>query len=551
MLIYNFAKEFIGIDENDLKTLGFSNLAQLREEAADFADLFVRTPGHVHNFQHVHWIDFVACAESDDESKVIISVNSNTFKANLSVTTLYMTDNTTTPAFLVYLNNLRLLSSQESETVSEAVMNKPRPNVIHEDTTPAKTIVTPEVLPQKETQDETIAVGEEETLPDVIQMPEVVEIEKSEPVVEDKLIVEESVHDVIQMPADDTVDVKVPLTEEPEEAPHVEYVEVEEEIEAEDEEECSFDPEVASRELGLPLDLIEEFVQDFIAQAKEFKESLYLNLSNANLEEVAALSHKLKGVAANLRIENAFNVLVVVNTSKDVAVIKTNLDEFYKIIARLAGEKVKVVKKVTKVKPVVKAPVETAVEVSDDELVLSFKEDEPITPNVTQTTAEVDDEDDLVLSFKDEVLEEDKREIVTESPETLPEEDDDMVLDFKDEEPLEEETQLSENVASEIAVTYSKELAAKQIGLDQESYEELFHDFLEDFNPLISNITQAVNEGDFKKCQEETHALKGMSDSMHLHDYASELNVLATSSDRQELLSAIDRIKQVIKQISE
>ena len=65
MLIYNYQKEFVGIDESDLKALGFSDLAQLRSESADFANFFVKTPGFVHNFKHVHWIDFVTCADGN------------------------------------------------------------------------------------------------------------------------------------------------------------------------------------------------------------------------------------------------------------------------------------------------------------------------------------------------------------------------------------------------------------------------------------------------------------------------------------------------------
>jgi len=314
MLIYNFAKEFIGIDESDLKILGFSNLAQLRAEAADFADLFVRTPGHVHNFQHVHWIDFVECAESDDESKVIISVNSNTYKANLSIATVYLSDSANAPAYLVYLNNLQLLGSKENETISEAVMNKPKLNIINEDTTYIQTIE-----------------------PDMSAISAIKEEMKHKKIVEK--VVQNSIDEPLDIVIDTTDEEKLLVKED------LKPVQVEEYVEEEEEEECLFDPKVASKELGLPIDLIEEFVEDFIVQAKEFNKPLYTHLANGNLEEVAKLSHKLKGVAANLRIENALNALTTVNISNDLDVITTNLDEFYRIIARLAGEKVKVVKK--------------------------------------------------------------------------------------------------------------------------------------------------------------------------------------------------------------
>lgn len=74
MLIYNYKKEFLGIDESDLELLGLSNLADLRAEAADFADLFVKTPGFIHNFKHVHWIDYITCNDSGVESKAIIHI---------------------------------------------------------------------------------------------------------------------------------------------------------------------------------------------------------------------------------------------------------------------------------------------------------------------------------------------------------------------------------------------------------------------------------------------------------------------------------------------
>ena len=42
MLIYNNKREFIGIDADDLETLGFSNLEELKEQYADFADMFAK-----------------------------------------------------------------------------------------------------------------------------------------------------------------------------------------------------------------------------------------------------------------------------------------------------------------------------------------------------------------------------------------------------------------------------------------------------------------------------------------------------------------------------
>ena len=74
MLIYNSRKEFQGIDEKDLSALGCKTLSELRAESADFADLFVRTPGFIHNFKYVHWIDYITYGGSSTTPKAIIHI---------------------------------------------------------------------------------------------------------------------------------------------------------------------------------------------------------------------------------------------------------------------------------------------------------------------------------------------------------------------------------------------------------------------------------------------------------------------------------------------
>ncbi|WP_321779167.1 hypothetical protein [Sulfurimonas sp.] len=129
MLIYNYQKEFLGIDELDLKALGFSDFAQLRSESADFADLFVKTPGFVHNFKHVHWIDFVTCAEGSEDSKVIIHVNGKNFRCTLDIKTIFLVDDPSQKAYIINLVNLRVLSHKENEHVADDVLEKPAPRV--------------------------------------------------------------------------------------------------------------------------------------------------------------------------------------------------------------------------------------------------------------------------------------------------------------------------------------------------------------------------------------------------------------------------------------
>ena len=100
---------------------------------------------------------------------------------------------------------------------------------------------------------------------------------------------------------------------------------------------AEYDPQFAANELGLPLEEIEEFIQDFINQAYEFKDELYSSLANNDLDNIKSLSHKLKGVAANLRMEEALEAISIVNSSTDNAEIEASADEFYKVVDKLSG----------------------------------------------------------------------------------------------------------------------------------------------------------------------------------------------------------------------
>ena len=501
MLIYNFAKKFIGIDENDLKALGFSNLSQLRSEAADFADLFVRTPGYVHNFQHVHWIDFVFCAESAEESKVIINVKSKSYMASLSISKAYLTDNPSSEAYFVSLNNLRALSAKESDSISSEISAKSAPvSAIdaeqHKEVIPNEPIIKDGFDVEDKVYPETVFAEESYTLLDVdidFEEEEIVDspVEFSD-VEPEPVVIKESVPPVVSTRIVQSEYKKIDTKE--------------------DDDSYVFDPKVASDELGLPVDLIEEFIQDFIAQANEFKSEMYSSLEENDLGNVAILSHKLKGVAANLRVENALGAITTVNFSKDPDIIKTNLDVFYKIMRKLAGEPAiveEVVKKEEKIP-----------QTQEDDFVLEFKEETPV--------------EDVQVPEKIEI----------------PELDDNLNLATDIE--VEETIEMQEPIDTKevIEVSYSKELSANAIGLDMETYEELFVDYIKDSCNVSSHIHQALAENNFDKCSKEACILKGMSDSMQMKEFNSELECLISSSDKNEMTDAIQRIDNVIEQIS-
>lgn len=574
MLIYNANKEFVGIDESYLKVFGFSNLAELRAEAADFADLFVKTPGCVHNFKHVHWIDFITCGESFEKPKVIINVHSKTYTAKVVINTLFLTDNPSSKAYAIILNDLRALSSEENNKISDELLHKPIPTPVIEEQTTApleqvkETVVLDSYSIDIEDEDEdNYNDSYEEAYTQEIVTP------KQDSFIEDK----------IQLP-----DMEL----EYEESSQEEFKEEEEIVEYADETSDSdyiFDPKVASEELGLPVDLIEEFIEDFIAQAKDFKEELYISLSEGNIDNVKILSHKLKGVAANLRVEDAFNHLSVVNTSSDHKEIELELNSFYRIISKLAGEEIAPrILKVSKLEPEpvsIEEFITVAEEDESDALVLEFKDEVPeeiieepvIEENDSQIEMDfahdIEDEDvpqkidlpeladddflatdvepeDMKLDLIDDILIVETTQI-DEIPPLSEIEEEDLDIELIEEKVIEPEIEaIIEPVVEPIVVEYPKERIASEIGLDMETFSELLEDYVIDSNALVISMKEALSQDDFAKCKKDVLVLKGMSDSMHVKAITGEIECLMNSSDKNEMTNAIEIIDNVIEQIS-
>jgi len=547
MLIYNFQKEFIGIDAADLEVFGFTNLSELKAESSDFADMFVRTPGYIHNFKHVHWIDFVTCADPSEQSKVIIEVNSKTYKAVLDIETVYLSDNPTSKAYLIYLNNLRGLTLQENGEFSEDIARKKPPkieptvghafNLSQEEEAEIEEVPELEGFKPFENLQDTPEVQEE--IPEIQE--ENLEFQEHTPntpldISFDDDDIDESIFDKSE---EESIAVEIPAEENfsvdslnldlddlaPEEDEKLQEKTNAVEIEEDDGFDYSYnyDPQVASDELGLPIDLIEEFIQDFIAQAKEFKDELYSSLDEGDIDNVKILSHKLKGVAANLRIEDAFNTLSIINTSSDITEVGKYLNIFYKIIAKLSGEEIQVAQPAPTQEIEAKPAEDETIEIAEDDdifgddLLVDFKEDEPeVKEEVSSTPKEEDDEDDLYLDFDvgikdsevpqkiempeladDDFLNDHEKETVDIddllSVEQNTEEVDEAAIDFDELEELHIEDSTIEEAEEEILdIEYSKELIANEIGLDQESFDEIFEDYIQDSQSCANTIRTDV-----------------------------------------------------------
>ncbi len=98
-----------------------------------------------------------------------------------------------------------------------------------------------------------------------------------------------------------------------------------------------FDPNEAANALGLPESLIIEFVNDFVTQAREEKETFLDAFGKGDLKTVNEVAHKLKGVAANLRIEDMRALMEEAQHADSLEEAKGPVERFYRKLGALGN----------------------------------------------------------------------------------------------------------------------------------------------------------------------------------------------------------------------
>ena len=513
MLIYNYKKEFLGIDESDLSIFSLKNLAELRNQSADFADLFVKTPGCIHNFKHVHWIDYILNGDGA-EAKVIIHIKNQNYSAVLSIGQIYLIDNPTEAAYSVSLNNIKTLLASQSEELIQDLNERTAPQTATGNTellTAAGSIVHDKdsyKLEEKVSFDPYEAPKKTQIIEDVYETPEI----KIEDLTAD------------DAPLDIELEVQATPKKEPETFTQPQVIEQEEIIENEEFKAYVYDPKVASEELGLPIDLIEEFIQDFISQAHSFKTELYTSMQTTDIDNLKVQSHKLKGVAANLRIEDALNALSIINTSQDNNEIKTNLDRFYIMIDKLSG-KIATPKK------------QEDTDNKDDDFILSFKDDNPaiVDSDVPKNINRVELADDDFLNLQED---------------TSQTEDEDLtILDNLDKDIEIQSTPKAEKIPTE-TFSYNKKAIANDIGLDIDSFNELFSDYIIESKELADTIMQSAENNDLVICKNLSHKLKGMSENMRINNIIKELKEIIETDNIENIKKLINIVLSKLNQLA-
>ncbi|MBD3809393.1 MAG: hypothetical protein IE884_02570 [Sulfuricurvum sp.] len=527
MLFYNHKYEFIGIDEDGLKLLNYATLDDLLSVCGDVADLFAKEPGYIHNFKSFKWIDFLLHADSDARS-AIVHARGRTFSCTLNVHSLYLCSNPDQNGYMIDMTHIQTISGDEAKphTITPKVQSTIKPAITKTppiekslNVLPDYTHITPTTLSEPNTLDipsfsdsefET-AHEDAEDLYAKLSLP----LGKEEPI--------EPAGSVVQEP-------NLPPKVERPMLGDVYYSSAEKEFltHLKVDKSYRFDPNVAAHELGLPVDLILEFIGDFIQQSYEFKEELFEATLKGDLNNVKILSHKLKGVAANLRIEDAFETLSIINTSSDTVEIEANLKYFYTIIAKLEGKETVSVESTPSAAPVSqfdKTPISQPISLDDDIYAFALKEDEtPIAKEHSYFEPPMDEPSYELTATTESIL-----ETTEEIVELLP-----------------ENTKVPKPAT---ALHYDKLKISGELGIEKSFLDELIDEYKRDASIVAQDIGAAIGAFDTHAWKKHAIHLKGISDNLRLNEISEELAILSKTNDAQEANQASKCLNAFLEQL--
>ena len=109
---------------------------------------------------------------------------------------------------------------------------------------------------------------------------------------------------------------------------------------------------------------------------------------------------------------------------------------------------------------------------------------------------------------------------------------------------------IADNEALDVAIHYDRELVAKIIGLDIDSFNKLLEEYIETSHQLCKNIVTSAKNGDFNSSKESASELKGMSNNMRIHELDDELNDIINSNNSEVIEKNVSAITVKIDQIS-
>lgn len=530
MLLYNNKQEFVGIDDEGLRLLNYASLEDLLNVCSDVADLFANEPGYIHNFKNFGWIDFLLHADSD-ASSAIVHGNGRTFSCRLSVSPFHLCSEPSAHGYSIEMSQIKSISGEEfkphtttakapskefapqSEPIIKSVQQTPLPDYTH---LAATQLSEPTIFDIPKTQP--TSLDETDDIYASLMAP--LSVEELDLASEKK--VKSISAPIIETAPVPTAVVQAPILE------STQYSAQEKEFLSHHKVDrfYLYDPNIAANELGLPVDLIEEFIGDFIQQSNDFRDELFKATAKGDINTLHILSHKLKGVAANLRIENAFETLTIINSSTDPLEIETNLKYYYAIIATLEGKEILEVQDSPSVPKVASEPPAKIVpEPTEDIYAFSLKQNE--NESLLVHLDDIDLEDDLSDNIKEEVPF--QKEF------------------FELEEELLDDTPDEESIT--VSLHYDLKTVSGALGLEPAFMEELLKDYKSDALAMSTTIIQAIKAFDTHTWRSSAAKLKGISDNLRLSEISDELAILSVTNDAQEAKKAFLRLTNYLDQL--
>ncbi|WP_200763601.1 Hpt domain-containing protein [Nitrosophilus alvini] len=475
MILYTKNRELVGISDYSLQLLGYSSLDELKEDIKDIAELFEVRPGYVYNFENFSWLNFVLHSNIQTPRAIIHTKNNHEFECKITVDMLYMDNGET--FYSVRLENIKGVSNESSLSQNH---DTPQPDLIlpteyqdqEEDNfrLPDQNIEeNPEISAfQTDMQPQTdeVLISQDNT-----DTPEIFKTEQAETFENEKLDIN------LDFDTPSSIEEEAPLFFEEKEEPATTKIS----------ESPIFDPEDAAKELGLTPELITEFVKEFINQAIEYKPKFEELLSSENIEEIRNYSHKLKGAAANLRIEKAVEILSVINSSNDKKTLEEKLSEFYDFIKELKEQ-------------------------------LHIEED-------VDTTISLPVENDTV--FEKDI-----------SDHTNQNEEEIYPFDIIKETEPKEQTE------------YDTEKIANEIGLPKTLIHELIKDFIKEAKKQKETIYSLISDQKKEELQKTAKKLKGITDNLRLEEFSAQLSKLCDNNESENKADAADKFFEMLENLS-
>ena len=541
MLLYNNKQEFIGIDDEGLRLLNYASLEELLNVCSDVADLFANEPGYIHNFKNFGWIDFLLHADSD-ASSAIVHANGRTFSCHLSVSAFHLCNQPSQNGYTIEMSQIKNISGEEfkpqstipktpikeftppSEPILESTQSAPLPDYTH---LAATQLSEPTIFDIPKTQP--TSLDETDDIYASLMAP--LSAEELDSSTEEK--VEESAKPIITPEP-------LPVAQRPmlgsvqyssEEKGYLSHHKVNDAY--------VYDPNIAANELGLPVDLIEEFIGDFIQQSHDFKDDLFEAAAKNDINALHILSHKLKGVAANLRVENAFETLSVINSSAEPIEIEANLKYFYNIVAKLEGKEPAQVQDTPFVKAEEKKELSTPLKPKADDDIYEFalkkNDDETLMVHLDEIDLQSHVSDDIQekeTPFKKDFLELEDLQL-EETPSTTV--------------PVMDEEESEESIS--IPLHYDLNAVAGALGIEPDFMHELLNDYKTDAMAMSNTILQAIKAFDTHTWRSSAAKLKGISDNLRLNEISDELAILSVTNDAQQAKQASKRLLNYLDQL--